>query len=140
MGLRVAEQFEFRVVPQFLLGYRVTATNMSSDVVQMLRSCEIVLAEFAGKYPGYRADLDAHLTDMVEWLAVRALVCGRLLSASRLMKKLMQREPRSAIYRLPGMLDIYFRARLVPKWAKAGARRLRSNKGKFRQPFAEMMW
>jgi glycosyltransferase involved in cell wall biosynthesis len=140
MGLRVAEQFEFCVVPQYLLGYRVTATNMSSDVVQMLRSCEIVLAEFAGKYPGYQADLDAHLTDMLEWLAVRALVCGRFLSACRLTKKLMQREPRSALSRFPAMLDIYFRARLVPKWVKAGARRLRSKEGKFRQPFAEMVW
>ena len=82
MGLRIAEQFEFRVVPQHLVGYRITATNMSSDGVQMLRSCEIVLAEFGEKYPGYRRELDAHLVDMLEWLAVRALVGGRFSAAS----------------------------------------------------------
>jgi glycosyltransferase involved in cell wall biosynthesis len=51
MCLRIAESYEFRVVPQHLVGYRMTNVNMSSDVMQMLRSCEIVLAEFREKYP-----------------------------------------------------------------------------------------
>jgi len=60
MCMRVAEQFEFRVVPQYLVGYRMTNTNMSSDVRQMLRSCEIVFTEFREKYPEFGGDLDAH--------------------------------------------------------------------------------
>jgi glycosyltransferase involved in cell wall biosynthesis len=140
MGLRIAEQFEFRVVPQYLVGYRITATNMSSDVRQMLRSCEIVLAEFGEKYPEFRRELDAHLADMLEWLAVRALVGGQFLAACELLKRLMQREPDMAISRLPSMLDIYFRARLVPHWIKAGVRRIRNSKAKFRPPYVEIVW
>ncbi len=83
MCLRIAESYEFRVVPQHLVGYRMTNVNMSSDVMQMLRSCEIVLAEFREKYPQFGSDLDAHLVDMIHWLAVRALVGGRLSAAWR---------------------------------------------------------
>jgi glycosyltransferase involved in cell wall biosynthesis len=138
MCMRVAEQFEFRVVPQYLIGYRITNSNMSSDVRQMLRSCEIVLDEFREKYPGFRDDLDAHLTDMLEWLVVRALMGGRLISAGGLLKQFAGLEPRMAISRLPGMLDIYFRARLVPQWVKSGWRRVR--KVEPRPPYAEMAW
>ena len=42
--------------------------------------------------------------------------------AGELLKRLAGLEPRMAITRLPGMLDIYFRARLVPQWIKAGWR------------------
>jgi glycosyltransferase involved in cell wall biosynthesis len=136
--LRVAEHFEFRVVPQYLVGYRMTNTNMSSDVRQMLRSCEIVLAEFRGKYPEFSGELDAHLVDMLEWLVVRALVGGRVLAASELMRRLAMLAPRMAVSRLPGMLDTYCRARLVPQWAKAGWRRMRNAEP--RPPYHEMVW
>jgi glycosyltransferase involved in cell wall biosynthesis len=136
--LRVAEHFEFRVVPQYLVGYRMTNTNMSSDVRQMLRSCEIVLAEFRGKYPEFSGELDAHLVDMLEWLVVRALVGGRVLAAGELMRRLAMLAPRMAVSRLPGMLDTYCRARLVPQWAKAGWRRMRNAEP--RPPYHEMVW
>jgi glycosyltransferase involved in cell wall biosynthesis len=114
MCMRVAEQFEFRVVPQFLVGYRITNTNMSSDVMQMLRSCEIVLDEFREKYPEFRQELDAHLADMTQGLIVRALVCGHVAAAGDLLRRLVASEPRLAISRLPVMLGKYCRARLVP--------------------------
>ena len=136
--LRVAEQFEFRVVPQYLVGYRMTNTNMSSDVKQMLRSCEIVFAEFREKHPELRGELDAHLVDMLQWLVVRALVGGRLLAAGELMRQLLALEPRMAVSRLPGMLDTYCRARLVPQWAKTGWRRVRGAQP--RPPYEEMAW
>jgi glycosyltransferase involved in cell wall biosynthesis len=138
MCLRVAEHFEFRVVPQYLVGYRMTNTNMSSDIRQMLRSCEIVLAEYREKYPQFSGEMDAHLVDMIEWLAVRALVGGRVLAACELMRRLSELEPRMAVSRLPGMLDTYFRARLVPQWAKAGWRRMRNIEP--RPPYHEMAW
>ncbi|MGN6769481.1 MAG: glycosyltransferase family 2 protein [Rhizobiaceae bacterium] len=136
--LRVAEQFEFRVVPQYLVGYRMTNTNMSSDVRQMLRSCEIVLDEFRDKYPEFSVELDAHLVDMLEWLVVRALVGGRVLAASELMRRLVMLEPRMTLSRLPGMLETYCRARLVPRWVKAGWRRVRNVEP--RPPYHEMAW
>jgi glycosyltransferase involved in cell wall biosynthesis len=140
MCLRIAESYEFRVVPQHLVGYRITNTNMSSDVMQMLRSCEIVLAEFREKYPQYDRDLDAHLVDMIHWLAVRAFVGGRFFEACDLLKRFFLLEPRVAISRLPSMLDVYCRARLVPHWIKARVKRMRDKNAEFRPPYAETIW
>ncbi|MGN6583830.1 MAG: glycosyltransferase family 2 protein [Rhizobiaceae bacterium] len=138
MCLRVAEHFEFRVVPQYLVGYRMTNSNMSSDVRQMLRSCEIVLAEYREKYPELSGEMDAHLTDMLAWLAVRGLMGGRVLAACELIRRLVVLEPRMAFSHLPGMLDTYCRARLVPRWMKAGWRRVRNAEP--RPPYHEMAW
>ncbi|MER8579608.1 glycosyltransferase family 2 protein [Mesorhizobium sp. M1423] len=140
MCLRIAESYEFRVVPQHLVGYRMTNANMSSDVMQMLRSCEIVLAEFREKYPQFGSDLDAHLVDMVQWLAVRALIGGRFLVAGELLNRLFVTEPGIAISCLPGMLDEYCRARLVPRWLKLLVRRMRNDQREFRPLFSEMSW
>ena len=138
MALRVAEQFEFRVVPQYLVGYRMTNTNMSSDVRQMQRSCEIVLAEFREKHPEFRDDLDAQQVNMLHGFIVRALIDGRVLAAGELMLRLVTLKPRMAGSRLPGMLNTYCRARLVPQWAKAEWRRVRGVPP--RSPYGEMTW
>ena len=140
MCLRVAESYEFRLVPQHLVGYRITSTNMSGDVMQMLRSCEIVLAEFRQKYPQYGSDLDAHLIDTLYWLAMRALVDGRFFEAYDLLRKFFVLEPRMATSRLPNMLNMYCRARLVPHWIKARLRRMRNKNAGFRLPYSGSVW
>ncbi|RWO53854.1 glycosyltransferase family A protein [Mesorhizobium sp.] len=140
MCLRIAENYEFRVVPQHLVGYRITNVNMSSDVMQMLRSCEIVLAEYREKYPQFGSDLDAHLVDMIHWLAIRALVGGRLFAAGDLLKRYFVLEPRTAISRLPHMIDMYCRARLVPRWVKIRVKRMRNKNAEFRRLYEETSW
>ncbi|MGO4569782.1 glycosyltransferase family 2 protein [Rhizobium sp. 2YAF20] len=140
MCLRIAERYEFRVVPQHLVGYRMTNTNMSSDVLQMLRSCEIVLAEFREKYPQFWGDLDAHLVDMIHWLAVRALVEGRFFAACDLLKKSFVLDPSTAISRLPDMVNVYCRARLIPRWIKVRAKRMLNKDAEFRPLYSEMSW
>jgi len=135
--LRIAESYEFRVVQQHLIGYRMTNTNMSSDVKQMLRSCEIVLAEYRKKYPQYGTDLDAHLVDMIHWLVIRAFVSGRFFDGCDLLRRFLALEPRLAISSLPSMLDVYCRARLVPNWVKARLRGLRSKNADFRPLYTE---
>jgi glycosyltransferase involved in cell wall biosynthesis len=138
MCMRVAEQFEFRVIPQYLLGYRITSTNMSSDVMQMLRSCEIVLDEFREKYPEFRQQLDAHLADMMDYLIIKALVCGHIPAAGEILRRFVGSEPRLAISRLPVMLGSYCRARFVPRWFKTGWRRL--SKAAPPPPYVEITW
>ena len=140
MCLRVAERFEFRIVPQHLVGYRMTDVNMSSDVMQMLRSCEIVLAEYREKYPQFGSDLDAHLVDMIHWLAIRALVEGRFFAACDLLKKFFVLDPRTAISRLPNMVNEYCRARLVPRWIKVRMKRILNKDAEFRPLYSEMSW
>ncbi|WP_246677084.1 MULTISPECIES: glycosyltransferase family A protein [unclassified Mesorhizobium] len=140
MCLRIAESYEFRVVPQHLVGYRMTNVNMSSDVMQMLRSCEIVLAEFREKYPQFGGDLDAHLGDMIHWLATRALIEGRFFAAYDLLKKAVFLDPRTAISGLPDMVDAYCRARLVPRWIKLRVKRMLNKDAEFRPLYSEMSW
>ncbi|RUV60931.1 glycosyltransferase family 2 protein [Mesorhizobium sp. M5C.F.Ca.IN.020.29.1.1] len=125
MCLRIAENYEFRVVPQYLVGYRRTSGNMSSDVMQMFRSYQIVLAEFHEKYPQFGGDLNAHLLDTINSLAVRALLQGRPSAAWYLSKKLFVLEPRTAISRLPHTVDVFCRG-LVPRWIKVRVKRMRN--------------
>lgn len=125
MCLRIAENYEFRVVPQHLVGYRRTIGNMSSDVMQMFRSYEIVLAEFREKYPQFVSDLNAHLLDTINGFAVRALIQGRPSAAWYLSKKLFVLEPRTAISRLPHTVDVCCRG-LVPRWIKVRVNRMRN--------------
>ncbi|MES0157989.1 glycosyltransferase family 2 protein [Mesorhizobium sp. M0018] len=140
MCLNIAETYEFRLVPQHLVGYRMTNLNMSSDVMQMLRSCEIVLAEFREKYPSFGRDFDAHLVDMIHWLATRAFIEGRFFAAGELLRRLFVTEPGVAISRLPNMLEEYCRARLVPRWLKMRVRRMRNDKSEFRPLYSELSW
>lgn len=133
--LRIAENYEFRVVPQHLVGYRRTIGSMSSNVMQMFRSYEIVLAEFREKYPQFGSDLDAHLLDMINTLAVRALVGGRPSAAWYLSKKLFFLDPRTAISRLPHTVDVYCRG-LVPRWIKVRVKRRRNEE--FRPLYGEI--
>lgn len=49
--LRIARHYEYRVVPEYLVGYRKYAGNMSSNYLQMAKSQWIVLNEIKQKYP-----------------------------------------------------------------------------------------
>lgn len=49
--LRLARQYEFRVVPQFLIGYRKPASSMSSDFYRMARSHTLMLVTHRPHHP-----------------------------------------------------------------------------------------
>lgn len=51
MYLRIAEHYEFRVVPELLVGYRQVLGSMSFDYDKMMRSCELVLLEMQQQHP-----------------------------------------------------------------------------------------
>ncbi|WP_428668297.1 glycosyltransferase family 2 protein [Reyranella sp.] len=85
MCLRVAEVAEFRVVPRYLVGYRMLPDSMSADSLQMFRSTELVLQEFLAKYPQYADELDDHLQDSRTWFAYRAGRSGRAATALLLL-------------------------------------------------------
>lgn len=87
MCLRVAEITEFRVVPRYLVGYRMLPDSMSTDSVQMFRSTEIVLQEFLAKYPDHADELDGHLQDSRTWFAYRAGRSGRIAAALLLLRE-----------------------------------------------------
>ena len=49
--LRIAEQYQFKVVPEFLIGYRKLFDSMSGDYQQMARSHELILDAVRDKHP-----------------------------------------------------------------------------------------
>jgi len=83
--LAIAEHYEFRLVRRFLTGYRVTPGNMSSNLGQMLRSCEFTLDAFRSRYPQYAAEFDANRRDLACSLLIRALTTGPLDEAPALL-------------------------------------------------------
>jgi hypothetical protein len=49
--LRLADQYEFEVVPEFLVGYRKIASGMSQDFGQMARSQQMMLETIQKNHP-----------------------------------------------------------------------------------------
>lgn len=49
--LRIAEYYQFRVVPEFLIGYRRTINSMSCDYTSMARSQFLVLEDVQQRHP-----------------------------------------------------------------------------------------
>ena len=138
--LRIAESFEFKVVPRHLVGYRITNHNMSSDVMQMYRSCEIVLSEFRLKYPQYAPELDSHLVNMTSWLSIRALLGGKFLAACALTRNVFRLERMVTIQRLPWMANVYIRARLVPGWLKSLMSMVSGKDNRYRPLYTKEKW
>ena len=110
--LRVAEHTDFRVVPRYLVGYRQTPGNMSSNSMQMFRSTELVLAEFNAKYPDRADDIDHHLQDARHWFAYRAAATGRIAEAATLVGEALVAHPVSAALRFAGTAFGIARGRL----------------------------
>ncbi|HYG28186.1 MAG TPA: glycosyltransferase family 2 protein [Caulobacteraceae bacterium] len=133
--LCVAEHYEFGLVPRHLTGYRVTAGNMSSDALRMLRSCELTLSEFRPRYPQYEPEFEAHRTDMIYWLLVRALTTGPLSNAGPLLVQ----DPKVAgrlLGRLGGIFWLMVKAH-SPAWVKVPLRRVTKQGREFRPLFSE---
>ena len=53
--LRIAEYYEFRVIPEFLVGYRKLPDSMSCDYRQMAKSRELIWQSIRQKYPNMPA-------------------------------------------------------------------------------------
>ncbi|MBW4636270.1 MAG: glycosyltransferase family 2 protein [Iphinoe sp. HA4291-MV1] len=49
--LRIAEHYQFRVVPEFLIGYRQVKASMSNKCQIMERSYNLMMADFQRRYP-----------------------------------------------------------------------------------------
>jgi glycosyltransferase involved in cell wall biosynthesis len=49
--LRIAEYYQFRVVPEFLVGYRQSTGSMSSNFASMARSYHLVIVNVQQKHP-----------------------------------------------------------------------------------------
>jgi glycosyltransferase involved in cell wall biosynthesis len=85
LWLSIAENWRFGVVPQPLVGYRVSAGNMSSRTAQMLRSADRVAAEFRERHPELSETFKAHMADRIFWNFCRSVDDGNWTDAKELL-------------------------------------------------------
>jgi glycosyltransferase involved in cell wall biosynthesis len=98
--LRIAERYEFALVPERLTGYRQTPANMSSDPTRMLRSWRLVAAEMRSRHPQHRRAVEQGVTFYVAWLLARAIRSRRASHVARLGWTLLIRRPDLAAHAL----------------------------------------
>ena len=115
-GLKVIVLFEpdskFGVVPRYLVGYRATPGNMSTNSLQMFRSTELVLGEYRGKYPAYADAIERHLRAARHWWAYRAAATGRAHDARILIAQALRHHPLAASWHFSGLALSIARGRL----------------------------
>jgi glycosyltransferase involved in cell wall biosynthesis len=136
--LGAAELYPFRVVPRYLVGYRLTPDNMSSDTLRMLRSFDIVRKLYRGKRPELIPELEAHRVDTILWLVRRSLIAGKVTAGLRLFARVLAHQPALALRTLPDLLALFARARLVPRGLKLGMARMAKRSPRPR--YEELSW
>jgi glycosyltransferase involved in cell wall biosynthesis len=93
----IAESYDFALIREHLTYYRVAARNMSSDVLQMMRSHDLVASEFGQAHPEYSDQLHQGRNAMLKWLTIRALTNANLRAAAVLMIELFKNDCRFAV-------------------------------------------
>ena len=102
---RISKEYEFRVIRDYLTGYRRMPQAMSSDVFQMLRSFQIVAEEMRLAYPCFATQTVKGEVWISEWLFWKAVRAGKLFSAASLVLHIAKCDSRFAISNvLPGFV------------------------------------
>jgi glycosyltransferase involved in cell wall biosynthesis len=83
--LQIANRHEIAVVPEYLIGYRVTPGSMSDDFGQMMRSRRLVEAEFVSEHPELASNFRTGEAILARSLALRALDRGHYRDAINLL-------------------------------------------------------
>jgi glycosyltransferase involved in cell wall biosynthesis len=76
--LRIAEHYQFRVVPEFLIGYRKLSSSMSGDYSQMARSHSLILQTVRQKHPEFSGVIyRLSRSNLYMYFAHQSNRCGR---------------------------------------------------------------
>ncbi|SLK05460.1 glycosyltransferase family 2 protein [Novosphingobium mathurense] len=94
---RIAEKFRFALVPEPLTGYRVMDGNMSSDMMRMLRSFDLVAAEMVARHPQYRKEIRTGRRFYLEWSLLAAAERGDFRSMLKLLPVFAAQAPFAAL-------------------------------------------
>lgn len=133
-----ARLYPFKVVPRYLLGYRITHANMSSDTARMLRSFDLVAARIKTEVPQYAALWTEHRRNFVLWLARRAVMAGRVAEGAALASQAATEDSGKRWEMLRDLGKTWFKSRLVPPWAKDAAVRARLSPQRLN--YQELAW
>lgn len=116
---RIAERYRFALVPEPLTGYRDLAGNMSSDMMRMVRSFDLVGKEMLSRHPGHRRAINRGQNGFMLWSLITAAERGDISSVRKLMGEMGRRAPvhlaAALPYRLPRALIRGVRLRLIGK-------------------------
>ncbi len=93
MCYRIATRHQFAVVPEHLVGYRATGANMSDNLLQMLRSRDLLAEEMRQSFPERAAEIRRHRLYFLEHLYRHALTSRQAASALRIAALLVRCRP-----------------------------------------------
>lgn len=114
---RIAERYRFALVPEPLTGYRQLGGAMSSDMMRMVRSFELVGQEMLSRHPDRRRAIIRGQNHFLIWSLNTATERGDFASAARLMRELALRAPAQMaalmLWRFPRVLMRGVRRRIV---------------------------
>lgn len=133
-----ARLYPFKVVPRYLLGYRITHRNMSSDTARMLRSFDLVAARMKAEIPQHAALWTEHRRSFVLWLARRAVMAGHVAEGAALASQVTPDEGGTRWEVVRDLGKTWFKSRLVPPWAKDVA--VRAKLSPQRLNYQELAW
>jgi len=105
--LAIADVWRFGVVKEYLTGYRVVEGNMSSNVLSMWRSHQLVSERMTASWPHRSRYLAESRRYVLSWLARRALLSGNWSVGGWLFARLVAASPMEAMdcfIRLPTAL------------------------------------
>jgi hypothetical protein len=83
--LVIAERHNIAMVPEYLVGYRVSHGSMSDDFEQMMRSRGLVEAEFISAHPELAGQFARGGAILARSLALRAIDRGQIRDAMELL-------------------------------------------------------
>lgn len=105
---RIAEHYEFLLVPEYLVGYRQLADNMSSNIRAMLRSRDLCNAELAADHPEYAAEFSQGRMRLMRFMLARSVRFLRFRDAAWLLRRMFQNDPASAFWSLVALVGRAF--------------------------------
>jgi hypothetical protein len=84
---RIAEHYDFVCVPEYLTGYRIGRGNMSNDLLRMLRSFDVVMADCEAHRPDLARAFHEGRVQTLRGLTMRALRGAEFATAGALLPR-----------------------------------------------------
>lgn len=118
--LQIARRHSIAMVPEYLIGYRVSPGSMSDDFEQMMRSRRMVEAEFVADHPELMIQFARGEAVLARSLALRAIDRGQFRQAMELLTNQSQGRLVASLASLIWLLSGATRRTL--RWLKIEAR------------------
>ena len=96
--LKLAERYQFAVVPELLVGYRLVIGSTADNFRRMIRSYRHATAPFKTRYPQHAASIDMHEKELIQWYCSRALRRRDFGGAAIVLRELIRLDPLFGAY------------------------------------------